>query len=86
MFLIKSKMHRTMDARKMRFLNSERYTVNGNPVSEERYNDTMRDINRNNEICPPGYHWVRTYRRKSKNHYGKSEETVMGHCVRDPYR
>ena len=83
---MKSKMHRTMDARKMRFLNSERYTVNGNPVSEERYNDTMRDINRNDKVCPPGYHWVRTYRRKNKNRYGKSEETVMGHCVRDPYR
>ena len=79
-------MHRTTDARKIRFLNSERYTVNGNPVSEERYNDVIENINRNDKVCPPGYHWVRTHRRKSKDHHGKSEETVMGHCVRNPCR
>ena len=64
-------MHRTMDARKMRFLNSERYTVNGNPVSEERYNDTMRDINRNDKVCPPDYEYVPGY-YKSDRTYVKS--------------
>ena len=65
---MKSKMHRTMDARKMRFLNSERYTVNGNSVSEDRYNEAMRDISRNNEICPPGYEYVPGYYKSGRTY------------------
>lgn len=66
-------MRRTQATKIRLFFNHNTYLVNGRHVSEKEYKDTMNRMYPNENICPPRYHWVKTYNRKSKKYYGSEE-------------